>query len=1057
MTVTIVLGKATDGYVWSFDSNYTNSRNGPGDGLSGGSVGFIGQNHNSGYQSFQTFIGFDYTAVPADQKIVGAQIHLSVASVLTPSAPRALEAHLYAWSPGGLTVNDWHNITKINQIPLSGRVWNLNQAGAGEHLIASQDDLAPAVAAATSVEFLVCTDRQRLGLTPSVDEGVSLYLADTDGTASDPALVFTTRARSTLAPALGAAVELSDGTWASLKTVTTDSATAVIEHTTKTGTVTTVGTVPIADSGTAFERQDGAQGLALVVDSSDNLYVLGRLAGTQNTLAAQVWTKNSGTYTWAAKTLRSANMPTYDGAINNVAGAWHPTAGGRIFALVSHSAGTGANSPSAYYANDHLWVLLDTTYLRTGSGSFLRGSGTTFGVLVESSIKSNYHGVPTNETGTLMDVAAAGGANPSWGFTLTARKVSALGDNSRLAQGRYVINAAGTGLDHTSANTADWGVKDANAKARAVRISDSVWATLTTDSDAGYGLSVQVSQYSGLTSAPNYLGSLRLGGEAILNFPAESTIARAPWWDAVFNETENTLWVYYVDSTAPNALRRTAIDMSSMQPLRNSVLVSVLAVGTVINAIRVPRNSAVTERGLVQISSTLSGTISTTTVIDTFNLPPTAPVLIPPVNYDATVAKAFTWTFTDPNPGDTQSAYQLQILDADLGTTALDTGKIVSTVSSHNVAGGTLTNTKSYQWRVKTWDSQDAEGEWSGYGSFQTSAGGAVTITDPATDNPAGLDTDDTYISWVVSGATVQASYRIILRKVAGLVVVSDTGWVTSTATTALVSGMASDVQYRVDVQVRNAALVLSGIGQRLLLPSYATPEPPVVTLTDVSDQGYLLVSVSNPLPGQPEVPGSPEYDFEAGAGDWVATGASVAASTEQAHSGTQSLKMTAVAAPVQMYARNYVQRVPVTTGVRYVARAWVYRPVAGPVTISIEWVNGSNVTQSTTELTIGAVPANTWTLMQVTGPAPAGATFAVFGPTVKSNPPTGTVLYVDDAALIGASDRPDVTKNQLLRRPAGSDDPWDLVATIGVDESVRDYSLSSGKLYEYKARGITA
>jgi len=255
---------------------------------------------------------------------------------------------------------------------------------------------------------------------------------------------------------------------------------------------------------------------------------------------------------------------------------------------------------------------------------------------------------------------------------------------------------------------------------------------------------------------------------------------------------------------------------------------------------------------------------------------------------------------------------------------------------------------------------------------------------------------------------------------------------------------------------VRNSGLVVSGIGQRLLTPSYATPEPPVVTLSDMSDQGYMLVSVTNPLPGQPEVPGSPEYGFESGTGTWAGVGCTLAAEATVVHAGAGSLKLTAVASPVQMYARDYTGKVPVVVGTRYTARMWVNRPVAGPVTLAIDWMDGSNITLSSTEVTIGAVPANTWTLMQVTGLCPAGTVNAVFGPTVKGSPATGTILYVDDAALTGASDRPDVVTNQVMRRQVGTE-PWELVGNIGVDSTIRDYGSTSGKLYEYKARGITA
>ena len=1055
MTVTIVLGKATDGYLDSGDASYSTARNGPADSVTGGSVAWFGQNHgNPGYHHLQAFFGFDYTAIPATEQIVSAQIQLSVGTVQNPSVPRNAEIRGYSWSPGGLITGDFRNAANLAALPLYGQVYNLHQAG-GKRISGSSDALPGAVAAASSMEFVIHTERQRAGTVPAVNEDVSIYTADADGTADDPALVITTYTKNKIAPGLGASVELSDGTWVHMVTA---GSTPALMHVTKAGVSTNIGTVPVGiGDGTNFANIPAAQGLALTVDSADNLYVIGRSGNAENTLAAKAWTKNVGGYTWTAQTMRSANMTAYDGAINNVAAAWHPTAGGRIMALVGHAASTGAPSNNAYWSSDTVWVLLDSTYLRTGSGTLLKGTGTAVGTLITSSLDSDYFNLPTNETGTMLDVVAAGGGNTAWGFTVSATKAGTLGSNRQVSLGRYIINAAGTGLDSASNwSPGGWAVKDANTKLRAVRISSSAVAVVSADNDSGWGLTMSVNQYSGTTGAPTQLGFQTLGGQAITNLPAETVVAHSPAWDAVYNETENRLWIYYVDSASPNAVRRTAVDLSTMQLLLNSVAIYAAPVGAVVNAVRIPRNSAITERVMLEVAYTLTGVIYSATVIDTYNLPPTAPVLGSVVNYDATIAKAFTWTPTDPNPGDTQSAYQLQVIDADLGTTALDTGKILSAVSSHNIAGGTLVNNKSYQWRVMTWDAADAAGAWSNYGSFQTTAGGAVTIIDPATDNPPGIDTDDLYVTWSVTG-TVQAAYRVILRRMSNLAVVQDSGWVTSTATTALVSGMATDVPYRIEVQVRNASLVLSGVAQRLVTPSYATPEPPVLSLTALNEQGYMLVTVNNPVPGQPEVPGAPEHTFESGsAAAWTPTGCTFVASTEQAHTGTYSGKMTVTGTPVQAYARDYTVKTPVVAGVRYTARMWVRRSTVGDVGAAIDWTDEPAGTYLSTSAVSQVVAANTWTLISVTGICPPGADGATFGPTLSGSPATGTVCYVDDISFSGASDRPDVATNLVLRRLAGTEDPWDLVGEVGVDGSIRDY-CGSGMLYEYKARGVTA
>jgi len=100
---------------------------------------------------------------------------------------------------------------------------------------------------------------------------------------------------------------------------------------------------------------------------------------------------------------------------------------------------------------------------------------------------------------------------------------------------------------------------------------------------------------------------------------------------------------------------------------------------------------------------------------ETSNQPPNAPTLDSPaanthINPSASIT--FSWTFNDPDSGDSQSAYQFQLDDnSDFSSPIIDTGKVSSSTSSTTQ---TLPSTVGlYYWRVKTWDSSDAEGAWS--------------------------------------------------------------------------------------------------------------------------------------------------------------------------------------------------------------------------------------------------------------------------------------------------------------------------------------------------------
>lgn len=95
--------------------------------------------------------------------------------------------------------------------------------------------------------------------------------------------------------------------------------------------------------------------------------------------------------------------------------------------------------------------------------------------------------------------------------------------------------------------------------------------------------------------------------------------------------------------------------------------------------------------------------------------PPNSPKLISPnpldrFNPNSTIT--FDWEFSDPDFGDSQYAYQLQLsLNFQFTSIIIDTGKVASslTQSLQNLPN----NVGLYYWRVKTWDSQDTEGEWS--------------------------------------------------------------------------------------------------------------------------------------------------------------------------------------------------------------------------------------------------------------------------------------------------------------------------------------------------------
>ena len=82
----------------------------------------------------------------------------------------------------------------------------------------------------------------------------------------------------------------------------------------------------------------------------------------------------------------------------------------------------------------------------------------------------------------------------------------------------------------------------------------------------------------------------------------------------------------------------------------------------------------------------------------------------------------FSWTFHDPDLGDTQSAFRLQVatstIDIGVGPYTIDR-TVSSNVSSYAPLDLFAWNT-TYNWRVMVWDSQNATSAWSAITSFTT-------------------------------------------------------------------------------------------------------------------------------------------------------------------------------------------------------------------------------------------------------------------------------------------------------------------------------------------------
>lgn len=604
-----------------------------------------------------------------------------------------------------------------------------------------------------------------------------------------------------------------------------------------------------------FGHEPAFQAYGLTRDDQNNIYVMGPRGnpqtGTYGQKVANVCAyKYTGNYTWSRFTQTTtcentlSDTDTHRGFINNLVPVWLPGGpfpSGRLAAVHSRRDGQWGRYQMGVHSMVAGWATGEAGAARTPSRAYAGDDAAVTGWW------RSY-----NPSGSNLD-AFRDGDN-----VRIASAVSALGPDETERSGGLTcaISSANVVGKPTliSSSLATNSPHDPDAKMRAVWLGEGspYWAV------ARYG-HIQILR----KSDGAIVRQIDLPSNGVSGFPARSVLQKSQAWDVIWDSNDKDwIWTYYRDAANPRVINKVRYNFmtGALDTAFQFTAAPLGASGSEIVAIRVPRQQVDARCVLVDVAMQ-DGAGTPTALLTlrdtTMNKPPSKPVLDAVNSFNATSTKQIDWTFQDNNPSDFPTFQSIEIRNIATGATSLSVTHTALTVVNstlrkyrYTIAANALTNDATYQVRVLAFDSVDAPSEWSDWVQFSTtSTGGSVVITEPATDNEP-LNKASFDVKWTYSNtnpAIVQTGYRVRVYNNETGVSVSDSTLVTSTATTYAISGLTSDIEYRVEVTIKDSNNQTSGAGIRLVTPDFNNPSLPEIRV--FSGPGYIEIRVTNPPP----------------------------------------------------------------------------------------------------------------------------------------------------------------------------------------------------------------
>lgn len=824
MTTYIIFPDSTDGTLTSRSMSYATAAAGSGLTVDTSSTYLkVGQNISAGNEHFihQSFLSFDTSVIADAEEIVETSITAYMGYAQSQKVQWGQQFRQFNYTTP-LTTAQWQTPALARTRPIYANFDHLFAATPYQWRVTGRDTLT-SISKTAATKFVMVNNRFADGYPTA---GVEEVWMDGSRGVNKPYLTVWTTALNTLNVVSEASTTLPDGTTISMRSNGAASPTLTLGYNTLTSsTWTSIGTVHADFTKTV----DGANSISLTSDPDGNFYVVGFKVGTTGELMAQAYTKTGAT-TWTAQTPISQALPQGNQqTIRSISTVWVQSSmtgadsKPSIFGNVVR--GGGGNRPEfPYHVSGSAWThdfAINPQAVKAGTGTLLYGT------------IANYPHIPQAGLPAVTDLVA-----------LSPTRVA------QYYQRGKVANVVVGGISVTDIFNVSGFHKSKDVEyvptgaSKLVAISSDLFAQVF-DED---GLKLTVRFYN---ANSQILGSASIPKESFFGGVIGTQFT------AYYDKVANLVRVLYFPAASVRQLDMFSVSPTTFSGSTQTALTTTLgASGSTNTSMRVSRTTD-ERRVLVEAANTAAGVLSTQAVYVTAgNIVPSAPALTTRQNFDATSAATFYWKFGDVNPADYQTAYQLEISRVSDSVVVYDSGKVVSGNQFATVNANVLANAVNYRWRVRTYDVIDSAGTWSGYGTFTTAATGTLTITSPATDNLAGIETDDWLVTWsyVQSGGATQAQRRVRVIRTSDSAVVLDTGMQVDTTSSYTISGMESGKEYRVEVSLVNSAAISVPAATRLITPYYSEPMTPTAVISE--KDAYIEIIVVNPTPtgDRPEV-----------------------------------------------------------------------------------------------------------------------------------------------------------------------------------------------------------